>query len=114
MKGKLSSRQRIGHAIDAINEIESYTSDQAFTEFLVNSMMQFACIKQLEIIGEACNHVDEETTNAFPQVEWRKIVGLRNVLIHEYFGVDAMLVWDIIQTNLPYLKRQLQEILESH
>ncbi len=69
MKGKLSSRQRISHDIDAINEIESYTSDQVFTEFLVNSMMQFACIKQLEIVGEACNHVDEETTNAFPQVE---------------------------------------------
>lgn len=77
-------------------------------------MMKFACIKQLEIIGEACNHVDEEITSAFPQVEWRKIVGLRNLLVHEYFGVDVALVWDIIQHDLPELKQQLNEIAETH
>ncbi|GAB2572110.1 hypothetical protein GCM10027190_22640 [Spirosoma areae] len=74
-------------------------------------MMRFACIKQLEIIGEACNHIDVETIATYSDVEWRKIVGLRNFLIHEYFGVDAALVWDVIQNNLPQLKSQLNDIV---
>ncbi len=76
-------------------------------------MMRFACIKQLEIVGEACNHVDSVTMDEFPDVEWRKIIGLRNLLIHEYFGIDVLLVWDIIQHYLPELKRQLSRILDA-
>lgn len=76
-------------------------------------MMRFACIKQLEIVGEACNHVDSVTMDEFPDVEWRKIIGLRNLLIHEYFGIDVLLVWDIIQHDLPELKRQLSRILDA-
>jgi uncharacterized protein with HEPN domain len=113
MKGRFGNKQRIEHALDAINEIEDYVTDQTFDLFLGNSMMRFACIKQLEIIGEACNHVDEEMMAQYPSVEWRKIVGLRNLLIHEYFGVDAALVWDIIQNNIPDLKDQLSIIVEE-
>lgn len=76
-------------------------------------MMRFACIKQLEIVGEACNHVDSVTMDEFPDVQWRKIIGLRNLLIHEYFGIDVLLVWDIIQHDLPELKRQLSRILDA-
>lgn len=111
MKGRFGSKQRIEHALDAIEEIEGYIVDQSFAQFLGNSMMRFACVKQLEIIGEACNHIDEQITVSYPEVEWRKIVGLRNLLIHEYFGVDATLVWDIIQNNLPGLKNQLKDIV---
>lgn len=107
MKGWLGSKQRIGHALDAIEEIERYVNNQTYSDSLTNSMMRFACIKQLEIIGEACNHIDKQTIADNEEVEWRKIVGLRNLLIHEYFGVDAALVWDIIQHNLPPLKSQL-------
>ncbi|MCY7359480.1 MAG: DUF86 domain-containing protein [Rudanella sp.] len=113
MKGRFGDKQRIEHAIEAITEIEQYIADQTFDSFLANSMMRFACVKQLEIIGEACNHIDVETRNAHPDVEWRKIVGLRNLLIHEYFGVDATLAWDIVQNNLPELKDQLLVVLEG-
>ena len=111
MKGRLGNKQRIEHALDAIDEIEGYIAGQTFDLFLGNSMVRFACIKQLEIIGESCNHVDNEVMAKHPDVAWRKIIGLRNLLIHEYFGVDATLVWDIVQTNLPDLKRQLSEIV---
>lgn len=113
MKGRFGNKQRIEHAIDAIDEIETYVAEQTFDLFLSNSMMRFACIKQLEIIGEACNHVDAETMAKHPKVEWRKIVGLRNLLIHEYFGVDVALVWDIVHSNLPDLKAQLSSVLED-
>lgn len=92
MKGLLSDKVRPKHALDAIDEIEQYVRNQTFDLFMANSMMRFACIKQLEIVGEACNHVGSETTKAYPNVEWRKLVGLRNLLIHEYFGVDIALV----------------------
>lgn len=111
MKGRFGNKQRLEHALDAILEIENYVAEQTFTQFLSNSMMRFACIKQLEIIGEACNHVDKEIIANYPEVEWRKIIGLRNLLIHEYFGVDAALVWDIVQNNLPLLKSQLSAIV---
>jgi uncharacterized protein with HEPN domain len=113
MKGRFASKQRIGHAIDAIEEIERYVSNQTLANFFENSMMQFACIKQLEIIGEACNHVDKQTMIENPEIEWRKVIGLRNLLIHEYFGVDKALIWDIIHYNLPTLKNQLRSLITA-
>jgi uncharacterized protein with HEPN domain len=78
-----------------------------------NSMMRFACIKQMEIIGEASNHVSEEIKSKFSQVEWAQIVGMRNVFVHEYFGVDVFVVWEIIRNDLPDLKNKIKEILDS-
>jgi uncharacterized protein with HEPN domain len=78
-----------------------------------NSMMRFACIKQLEIIGEAGNHISVETQAKFSEVEWAQIVGMRNVFVHEYFGVDTNLVWEIIKSELPELKIKIIRILSS-
>ena len=76
-------------------------------------MMRFACIKQLEIVGEACNHVDVSVKEIFPEVEWRKVTGLRHILVHEYFGVDSALIWDVITNDLPNLKFLLTHIVET-
>ena len=81
---------------------------------MANSMMRFACIKQMEIIGEASNHVSEETKEKFSYVEWAQIVGMRNVFVHEYFGVDSSLVWQIIENDLPDLKAKILEILNTY
>lgn len=75
--------------------------------------MRFACIKQLEIIGEAGNHISVETQAKFSEVEWAQIVGMRNVFVHEYFGVDTNLVWEIIKSELPELKIKIIRILSS-
>ncbi|WP_020598524.1 HepT-like ribonuclease domain-containing protein [Spirosoma panaciterrae] len=113
MKGRFGNKQRIEHSLDAIAEIENYINNQEFSEFLTNSMMRFACIKQLEIIGEACNHLDDTIKNEFPEVQWRQVTGLRHILVHEYFGVDASLLWDIITGDVPTLKAQLTHILTT-
>ena len=89
MKGRFGNKQRVEHALDAILEIENYTDGAEFNQFLGDSMMRFACIKQLEIIGEACNHIDLSVKEEFPAIEWRKVVGLRQLLVHEYLGVDT-------------------------
>ena len=75
--------------------------------------MRFACIKQMEIIGEAGNHVSDEIKAKFSNIEWSQIIGMRNVFVHEYFGVDPNLVWEIIKVDLPGLKEKVIKILNS-
>lgn len=85
----------------------------ANNHFPENSMMRFACIKQMEIIGEASNHISEEVKNRFSEIEWLQIVGMRNVFVHEYFGVDTRLVWEIIKSDLPEFKAKIVAIIET-
>ncbi|MEB2781315.1 HepT-like ribonuclease domain-containing protein [Algoriphagus persicinus] len=99
------------HIADAIIEIENYLIDVDFNSFLGNSMMKFACIKQLEIIGEASNHISSQTKKRCSNIEWAQIVGLRNVFVHEYFGIDSNLVWDILINDLPVLKQKITSVL---
>ena len=113
MRGKLGDHVRLKHILDAILEIESYIVKADFSEFLNNSMMRFACIKQMEIIGEASNHISDEAKLKFSSVEWSQIIGMRNVFVHEYFGVDSSLVWEIIRNDIPDLKSKIVEILAT-
>lgn len=76
-------------------------------------MMRFACIKQMEIIGVASNHISSETKLKFTTVEWSQIIGMRNVFVHEYFGIDSNLVWEIIKNDIPDLKDKMMDILSS-
>jgi uncharacterized protein with HEPN domain len=113
MKGKLSDLQRLTHILDAIEEIEKYTSTASLDDFLDNSMMQFASIKQIEIIGEAANYISDETKVKFTDIEWRQIIGLRHILVHEYFGIDSQLIWQIITKDIPNLKEAIQSAVAS-
>ncbi len=112
MRSNLGDKIRLQHILDAIQEIETYIVGIDFSGFIENSMMRFACIKQMEIIGEASNHISEETKSKFSGIEWTQIVGMRNVFVHEYFGVDSGLVWEIIENDLPELKEKVIEILD--
>lgn len=113
MRGKSGDKVRLQHILDAILEIETYTLNKEFTSFMNNSMMRYACIKQLEIIGEAGNYVSEELRSKFSEIEWSQIIGMRNVFVHEYFGVDSRLVWEIIKDDLPGLKYKIIKILDT-
>jgi len=107
MKSESGDLQRLLHIKDAIEEIEKYTNGADFLIFSGNSMMKFASIKQLEIIGEASNHLSESFKAVKSEINWKEIVGLRNFLVHEYFGVDDMIVWQIISVDIPQFKNQL-------
>lgn len=112
MRGRLGDKVRLQHILEAIWELESYLIDRDFNDFLESSMMRFACVKQMEIIGEASNHISEETKSVFSTIEWTQIIGMRNVFVHEYFGIDTYLVWEIIRKDIPELKQRIQEILD--
>lgn len=113
MKSKLGDIARLNHILDAITEIETYVKDLNFEEFESNSMLFNACLNQLTTIGEAANHISEELKTIFPDVEWREIIDLRNVIIHEYFGIDLKIVWDIIKVDLSILKKHIEEHLKK-
>ena len=76
-------------------------------------MMHSACIRQLEIIGEAASRLSDELRRKSTNIEWREIIGLRNILIHDYFGVDLNIIWEIITNDLPKLNIQIRKLKES-
>jgi len=113
MRPTLNDELRVRHVLDAIAEVESYIKDISLDSFLANSEKRFACIKQLEIIGEACTRITPDIKQKFQEVEWKNIIGFRNISIHEYFGVNFRLVWQIAQNDLPVLKEQFSTILNQ-
>lgn len=99
--------------LDAIQKIEDYTKDFSFEMFRNNNMVVDAVIRNFEVIGEAANHIPKEIEKKYPNVEWKEAVGFRNVLIHDYFGIDVEAVWDTIKNNLPSLKKHIAEALNK-
>ena len=99
------------HILDAIAKIHSYGA-VGQSVFMADSHWQDAIIRQLEIIGEAVKRISEPLRQAHPEIPWRRIAGLRDLLIHDYMGVDIAAVWEITQQNLPELRQQLQAILD--
>ncbi len=113
MRNSLGDKARLQHIYDAILEIESYVQKSSYEIFQSNTMMQFACVKQLEIIGEAANHLTPHFKKLYSEIQWREIIDLRNLLIHEYFGIDTKIVWDIITTDIVSLEPQVKEIIDQ-
>lgn len=110
MKPNKSSRDwsfRIKDILHAIEKIERYTKGITLTEFKRNELVIDAVIRNLEVIGESCNAIPLAIQKIHPHIPWRQIIGLRNVLIHEYFGVDVNAVWQTAHTHLPVLKHKL-------
>src|SRR5882672_12782252 len=106
MKKELTDKVRVSHVLDAIAEVNRYLDGVPYDDFLANSEKRFATIKQVEIIGEACNRMSKGFKDRHTEIKWKEINGFRNISIHEYFGVDYQIVWEIAHSDLPILKTQ--------
>lgn len=96
--------------LDAIAKIEKYTANISVQEFKSNSMIFDAVLRNLEIIGEASKNLPKKFKDERQGVEWKKIAGLRDIVSHEYFGVDVHIIWDVIKNKLPELKDVMKKI----
>ena len=95
---------------DSIEAIKRYTAGLTKQDFLNSTEKQDAVYRRLELIGEAANRLPDEFTNRYPQIPWIKIVGMRNVLIHEYDSIDLDRVWETIQKDIPELEGYIKSI----
>jgi uncharacterized protein with HEPN domain len=98
---------------DSIKAIQKYTLGLRKADFMASSEKQDAVVRRLEIIGEAANRLTDDFRSQYPEIPWSEIVGLRNVLIHEYDSIDLNRVWETILKDIPELERQIRKILLS-
>ena len=101
------------HILDAINRIEEYVSGLNHEEFMRSNLVQDGVIRQIEIIGEATKNLSPTLKERYPNIPWKDIAGMRDKLIHQYFGVDISAVWETVTQDLPDFKIQIDGILSA-
>lgn len=110
-----NARLLLEDIIEAINNIQQYTADiRSYAEFIENGMVSQAVYFNFTVIGEAVSQIPTAYKNQHPALDWRIIQDIRNVIIHEYFGIKPQIIWDTIQFEVPDLKIQIQNLLNDY
>jgi uncharacterized protein with HEPN domain len=107
MREPLRDRERLEHILAAIDRIQRYTSGKTYDDFVADDMMYYAVVKNIEIIGEAANMLTPEFQAEHTETPWKMVKGMRNYIVHEYFQIDDIVVWDVVVNNLSELREQI-------
>lgn len=99
--------------VDAMAKAINFVKDISYEEFIQDDKTAFAAVRALEIIGEAIKNIPDGTREIYPDVPWRKMAGMRDKVIHEYFGVRLERVWETIKKDIPHLKPLFEKILKE-
>ena len=99
--------------LEAIDKIKRHIEGLTYETFVKNELVIDAVIRNLEIIGEASRNLSEDVRKKYPEIPWGRMIGLRNIIIHEYFGVDLAIIWEIITKNLPETKPKIVAMLKK-
>ncbi len=99
--------------LEALQSIKEYTQDMDYGDFIKDKKTRDAVVRNLEIIGEATKNIPEEIKDKYPEINWKVIAGMRDKLIHEYFGVSNQIVWETITNDLPMFESQIEKIMED-
>ncbi|MDJ1168294.1 DUF86 domain-containing protein [Roseofilum sp. BLCC_M154] len=108
-----SLRLYLDDILKSLTKIQSYTTQMSQEQLVADERTFDAVIHNLQIIGEASKNIPDDLRNRYNSIDWKKIIGLRNIIVHTYFSVDDEIVWDIIQTKLAPLKSSIETILEQ-
>lgn len=100
----------LGHILESISLIEDYLKDRNKEDFFNSKQLQDSLIRRIEIIGEAIKNIPDDFKKTNNQIPWKKIAGMRDILIHQYFGVDLNLTWNVIVKEIPKLKELFHNI----
>jgi len=111
MKGERTDEIRLRHILDAILYIEKFSDGKTKDDLYSDAMYRFSVERQLEIIGEAANNLSTTLISHYNDVPWPQIISFRNFIVHEYFGLDLDLIWNVILVHIPPFKLQIKDIL---
>lgn len=113
MNNKKDSLIFLEHIIESINDIESFIKGVKKAEFFKDKKLQNALIRSIEVIGEAVKNISFSFRNKYLNIEWAKIAGMRDKLMHHYFGVNLETIWKVIEEDIPKLKKDIENILDK-
>ena len=113
MREPVKDPARLEHMSDAIARILDFVKGKSKEDLQNDSVLYYAVVKNIEIIGEAANMLTTEFHDAHPETPWKMVKGMRNYIVHEYFQIDDIVVWDVVTNNLKPLRNQLEIYLEN-
>ena len=113
MREPRRDKERLEHILAAIERVNRYIADKTYQDLVDDDMMYYAVVKNIEIIGEAANMLTAEFQEEHPDTPWKKVKGMRNYIVHEYFQVDDIVVWEVATKSLVELKEQISQYLEE-
>ncbi|MBL6983626.1 MAG: DUF86 domain-containing protein [Anaerolineales bacterium] len=99
--------------LEACRRIKLYTDGLSFDQFVENNLVYDAVLRNIEIIGEAVKQVPIDIRDQHPEVEWRRIAGMRDIVAHHYFSIHDEIIWDIVENKIPALQEQIKTVLEN-
>ncbi len=113
MRSSLGDKVRLLHINDSIDEIQTAAGNKSFDEFVNDHVLRIAVVKWPEIIGEAANHIADETKIKASNLDWNKIISMRNFVVQEYSGINYDIIWQTVNTKLQELKTTAEELLKD-
>ena len=113
MREPLRDKERLEHMLAAADRVIRYTSNKTYKDLVADDMMYYAVVKNIEIMGEAANMLTPEFQEAHPETPWKMVKGMRNYIVHEYFQIDDIVVWEVATKSLVELKEQISQYLEE-
>ena len=113
MREIIRDEGRLEHILEAIEKALEFTENVNFDEFKTNVMCRYAVVKCIEIVGEASYKLTNEFRGKHPEIEWRKIIAMRHILVHDYYQTEDTIIWNVVKDYLPLLKEQILKIQGS-
>lgn len=113
MREKLRDKERLNHIIESIDNIFEFIENKSFEEYEKDKVLQYAIIKNLEIIGEASYFLTKDIKNKHKNIPWNEMIGMRHILVHGYYQIKNEIIWATIETELKPLKVNILEILKE-